>query len=126
MELLKYDSLSEQGNIANLNLAPVKVSDTHPAPPSVGGIGASAGAINSVNAIDLRNQDQSYNGNGNGNQFPGTANAAPSVAGSGISPSAHKQSNEVDLQNPQTALHDPHLQKAIRQSQWQAVVVRLP
>ena len=105
-DLLKYDSLSEQGSIADLKRAPVNISDTHPAPPSVGGIGASAGAINSVNAIDLRNQQQSYNGSDN--QFPGTANAAPSVAGSGISPSAHKQGNEVDLQNPQTALQDPH------------------
>src|ERR1700712_4261753 len=79
-ELLKYHSLQEQGSIADLNRAPVKISDTHPAPPSVGGIGASAGAINSVNAIDLRSKDQTYNANGNGNKFPGTANAAPSVA----------------------------------------------
>jgi cysteine desulfurase / selenocysteine lyase len=93
-DLLKYDVLSEQPQ------APVQLKP----PISVGGIGASAGAINPINVIDLRNQDQDFSNS----QFPGTANLSPSVAGSGISPLAHKQGNEVDLQNPQTALADPH------------------
>ncbi len=93
-ELLQYDVLSEQRSVTALPNPPV----------SVGGIGASAGAINPVHAIDLRNQAQVVSGN----QFPGNLNAAPSVGGSGISSSAHKQGNEVDLQNPQTALPDPH------------------
>jgi cysteine desulfurase / selenocysteine lyase len=103
-ELLKYDALQEQGSVSELKKPPVGLTDSYPAPPSAGGAGISPGAINRVNAIDLRNQDRSdYD-----NFFAGNTNASPSVAGSGISPSAHKQGNEVDLQNPQTALHDPH------------------
>lgn len=72
-------------------------------PVSVSGIGASPGALNSVNAIDLHNRD-SYSPENIGN----VGKNPPSAAGSGIQSSAHHQYNEVDISNPQTAHADPH------------------
>jgi len=103
-ELLHYNSLSEQGSIDQPGHAPHISAVNHPVPSSASGMGASVGAINSVNAIDLRNRDAFVPANA----FPGTVHTAPSVAGNGISAPAHQQGNEVDLKNPQTALHDPH------------------
>lgn len=73
-------------------------------PPSAGGAGITPGSLNTVNAIDISNQDQRTPET----PFPATGKVSPSVSGSGISPSAHRQDNEVDLLNPQTALRDPH------------------
>ncbi|MEI9911212.1 MAG: family 2A encapsulin nanocompartment cargo protein cysteine desulfurase [Bacteroidota bacterium] len=105
---LSYDPLASQGNVADLKSPPTSLPDPHFAgaktPVSVGGAGVSPSAINSVNAIDLKNQEGNFTSPG----FAGTGKAPQSVAGRGISPSAHQQGNEVDMDNPQTALPDPH------------------
>jgi cysteine desulfurase/selenocysteine lyase len=105
---LSYDPLVSQGNVGDIKSPPTSLPDPHHAtvstPVSVGGAGVSPSAINSVNAIDLKNQEGSLTSP----DFAGTGKAPQSVAGSGISPSAHQQGNEVDMENPQTSLPDPH------------------
>jgi cysteine desulfurase / selenocysteine lyase len=106
--LLGYESLSGQGNVADMKNGPTHLPGPHytgaKIPVSVGGAGVSPSAINPVNAIDLKNQQEDQVNP----QFGEKDKLPQSVAGSGISPSAHHQGNGVDLKNPQTALPDPH------------------
>jgi cysteine desulfurase / selenocysteine lyase len=105
---LSYDPLVSQGNLGDPKSPLTSLPHPHYAgaktPVSVGGGGVSPSSLNSVNAIDLKNQE----GNLSDQKFAGTGNAPQSVAGSGISPSVHEQGNGVDMKDPQTALPDPH------------------
>ena len=85
---LSYDPLVNQGNVGDIKSPPTSLPDPHYAgaktPVSVSGGGVSPSSLNSVNAIDLSNQQ----GNNN-TPDPGlaTTDKSPhSVAGSGISP----------------------------------------
>ncbi|MEI9808945.1 MAG: hypothetical protein WDO16_14355 [Bacteroidota bacterium] len=59
---LSYDPLASQGNVGDLKSPPSSLQDPHFAgaktPVSVAGGGVSPSAINSVNAIDLKNQEE--------------------------------------------------------------------